>query len=63
MALLKMTKDGRMILNTSDIVLPELEEPICCTNRFSVKGAEKKPTEYWQNRQDIADLVGPTTLD
>jgi hypothetical protein len=52
-----------MILNTSDIVLPELEEPICCTTRFSDKGSEKKPTEYWQSHQEIADLVGITTLD
>ena len=53
-----------MILNPrTDIVLPELEEPLCCTNSFSDNGSEKKPAEYWQRHEQIADFVGIPTID
>ena len=52
-----------MIPSPTDIILPELEDPICCTNRLSDKGSEKTPTEDWQSRQDIGDLIGISSLD
>ncbi len=52
-----------MIPSSTDIILPELEDPICCTNRFSDKGAEKTPIEDWQSRQDIGSLAGISSLD
>lgn len=52
-----------MILDTSDILLPQLEEPVCCTSRFSDRGSENTSAEQRQSRQKIADLVGITTID
>ena len=53
-----------MIFNPgADIALPELDEPVCCTTKFSDNGAEKKQTEYWQSPQELAGLVGITTID
>ena len=53
-----------MTLNPrTDIVLPQLEEPVCCTDSFSDKGSGKKSTEQWQSHQELADLVGITTID
>ena len=52
-----------ILTRQADIVLPELDEPVCCTNRFSDKGSEKQPTEDWQRHQEIADLIGITPTD
>jgi hypothetical protein len=52
-----------ILTRRADIVLPELDEPVCCTNRFSDNGSEKQSTEDWQRHQEIADLIGITTLD
>ena len=49
-----------MILNPqADIALPELDEPVCCTNSLR----EQKPTKYWQSHYEIPDLVGISTMD
>ncbi|HKY71988.1 MAG TPA: DUF3313 domain-containing protein [Nitrospira sp.] len=64
LALLKLGRRPRMILSPrADIDLPQLEEPVCCTNRSSGNGSEEKSAASWQRHQEITDLIGITTID
>ena len=52
-----------MILRSSEIILPELDEPICCTNSFSGGESDKKRIDDWQGHQEIEGLAGITIPD
>lgn len=38
-----------------EIVLPELEEPVCCRNSSS--DTKKQPSESWQRMADVANIT------
>jgi hypothetical protein len=39
---------------TANIVLPELEEPFCCTNALS-DNSQKPESEYWHRQHEIME--------